>query len=59
MEPKTGTWSIVNLAERHSQNLDVFLVRAHQICPDSRATRGNIDVKLSGARLPIEWSAAS
>jgi hypothetical protein len=41
MEPKTGPWSIVNLAERYS-----------------RATPGNIDVRLSVAGLPIERSAA-
>jgi hypothetical protein len=55
MEPKTGTWSIVNLAERHSQ---LFAVGYAACFQDSRATRGNIDVRLSVAGLPIERSAA-
>lgn len=35
-----------------------LMVRAHQICPYSRATRGNIDVTLSVAGVPIERAAA-
>src|SRR5690348_16719284 len=32
--------------------------RAHETCPYSRATRGNIDVRLSVAGVPIERAAA-
>ena len=32
--------------------------RAHETCPYSRATRGNIDVTLSVAGVPIERTAA-
>jgi lipoyl-dependent peroxiredoxin len=32
--------------------------RAHETCPYSRATRGNIDVTLSVAGVPIEQAAA-
>ena len=35
-----------------------LMVQAHQLCPYSRATRGNIDVRLSVAGRPIERAAA-
>jgi Ohr subfamily peroxiredoxin len=35
-----------------------LMVQAHQQCPYSRATRGNIDVRLSVAGRPIERAAA-
>jgi organic hydroperoxide reductase OsmC/OhrA len=34
------------------------MMQAHEICPYSRATRGNIDVTLTVAGAPIEWVAA-
>jgi len=35
-----------------------LMARAHEICPYSRATRGNIDVTLAVAGAPIERAAA-
>jgi len=35
-----------------------LMARAHEICPYSRATRGNIDVTLAVAGVPIERAAA-
>ena len=35
-----------------------LMTRAHETCPYSRATRGNIDVTLSVAGVPIERAAA-
>jgi len=35
-----------------------LMTRAHETCPYSRATRGNIDVTLSVAGVPIEQAAA-
>ncbi len=35
-----------------------LMTRAHEICPYSRATRGNIEVSLAVAGLSIEWAAA-
>jgi lipoyl-dependent peroxiredoxin len=35
-----------------------LMARAHEICPYSRATRGNIDVMLAVAGVPIERAAA-
>ena len=35
-----------------------LMTRAHETCPYSRATRGNIDVTLSDAGVPIESAAA-
>jgi Ohr subfamily peroxiredoxin len=35
-----------------------LMMQAHEICPYSRATRGNIDVTLTVAGAPIEWVAA-
>jgi organic hydroperoxide reductase OsmC/OhrA len=34
------------------------MTRAHEICPYSRATRGNIDVMLAVGGLPIARAAA-
>jgi lipoyl-dependent peroxiredoxin len=35
-----------------------LMARAHEICPYSRATRGNVDVTLAVAGAPIERAAA-
>jgi organic hydroperoxide reductase OsmC/OhrA len=34
-----------------------LMARAHEICPYSRATRGNVDVTLAVAGAPIERAA--
>jgi lipoyl-dependent peroxiredoxin len=39
-------------------NATELMTRAHEICPYSRATRGNIDVTLAVGGLPIARAAA-
>lgn len=42
---------------RTDEALDL-MARAHQACPYSRATRGNIEVVLSAGGMPVELQAA-
>jgi organic hydroperoxide reductase OsmC/OhrA len=44
----------VTLPSVHDQERAVELVRgAHQVCPYSNATRGNIEVKLTANEAPV------
>ena len=58
-----GGFGLTAALDLHAPGIDrakavELMRRAHETCPYSRATRGNIDVTLSVAGVPIERAAA-
>ena len=58
-----GGFGLAAALDLHAPGIDrakavELMLRAHETCPYSRATRGNIDVTLSVAGVPIERAAA-
>jgi len=58
-----GGFGLAAALDLHAPGIDrakavELMRRAHETCPYSRATRGNIDVTLSVAGVPIERAAA-
>jgi Ohr subfamily peroxiredoxin len=55
-----GLTVVLDLEARQfrAENAAALMASAHELCPYSRATRGNIDVTLTVAGRPIERSAA-
>ena len=55
---RPGEETVRKLAEILRADAEELMVRAHERCPYSNATRGNVDVTLTVDGIPLERAAA-